>query len=848
MFQPVNSAIDRYGRLFVLDYHDNTVKLFDTDLETILSSFGGTGSEVGKFNFNAKSYTFPDIILIGGAENSDVADEVVEEVAAENTERAFAFSLPNTDIKLDTLQITDGVDTLTYSNGILKGTDANSGNGTVDTAGVVSITLGEAPTAVIDILASYTHQEADIAVSDSVEGVLSAATRIDSGSIDFVAGTLTLTLDAAPTSLVLTAAYTHTTEVVDEDLDIGANGILTVFADKTLANDNIVASSFVASVNISVDVASEDTLVAGNSVKTDFGSEVTLTNTPVEAGTVAANIDVVVPVAGEDTTVDTENGNLGPYTGTLVNAPILGTVSIVATGKETFTDSVTPGTLVGDNGGTGTVDASGNFSITLFADPTEAVDITADYNYVDTCAITDDGAGNLQADSYLTSGLINYETGAITTLVFTNAPISENLLFSYNYIDVCSFVDDGANGFTEDTTTYIDSGSIAYSTGVIAITFNKPPVNTEAMVVSYSHTTDVTDEEVVVPCDGEAVLFEDIALANDNLVADSFSAAMTVQFYNEEEDVEVATIVGDVGPYAIQLDNTTVVLGSVEIVVGTHETFTDSEVGGTLNGDNYSVGTVDPITGAVTVEFNIAPTSDILATYTYYEEDNLIISDTFNHRIQIVDRSGNSLAVMGEWGTGDEALSEPCGMQLNQAGTELHVVDRGNNRVSVWKLSDNTHVANYGSVGHSEASGLCSPNDIVLGHATNDVMFVTDTGNNRVVSFELGDSWTESDPYVKKTLDDYVKYTVDPSTKLIGITTNTFPVLGIEFDGTSFFLTDLYRSTVAKFNTSWVEQTLAADFGVTAGKVKYPRGLFISGTNLYVADTGSEEIEVISLA
>lgn len=753
MFQPVNSAIDRYGRLFVLDYHDNTVKLFDTDLKTMLSSFGGTGSEVGKFNFNAKSYTFPDIILIGGAENSDVSEEVVQEIDAENTERSFAFSLPNTDIKLDTLQITDGVDTLTYSNGILKGTDANSGNGTVNTAGVVSITLGEAPTAVIDILASYTHQEADIAVSDSAEGVLSAATRIDSGSIDFVAGTLDLTLDAAPTSLVLTAAYTHTTEVVDED-----------------------------------------TLVAGDGTKVDFGSEVTLANTPIIVSSVVANIDVVVSVAGEDTTVDTENGNLGPYTGTLVNAPILGTVSIVATDKETFTDSVTPGTLVGDAGGTGTVDSSGNFSITLFADPTEAVDITAGYNYVDTCAITDDGAGNLQADSYLTSGLINYETGAITTLVFANAPVAGNLVFSYNY------------------------------------------------------TAAVTDEEVVVPCDGEAVLFEDIALANDNLVADSFSAAMTVQFYNEEEDVEVATIVGDVGPYAIQLDNTTVVLGSVEIVVGTHETFTDSEVGGTLNGDNYSVGTVDPITGAVTVEFNIAPTSDILATYTYYEEDNLIISDTFNHRIQIVDRSGNSVAVMGEWGTGDEALSEPCGMQLNQAGTELHVVDRGNNRVSVWKLSDNTHVANYGSVGHSEDSGLCSPNDIVLGHATNDVMFVTDTGNNRVVSFELGDSWAESDPYVKKTLDDYVKYTVDPSTKLIGITTNTFPVLGIEFDGTSFFLTDLYRSTVAKFNTSWVEQTLAADFGVTAGKVKYPRGLFISGTNLYVADTGSEEIEVISLA
>lgn len=753
MFQPVNSAIDRYGRLFVLDYHDNTVKLFDTDLKTMLSSFGGTGSEVGKFNFNAKSYTFPDIILIGGAENSDVSEEVVQEIDAENTERSFAFSLPNTDIKLDTLQITDGVDTLTYSNGILKGTDANSGNGTVNTAGVVSITLGEAPTAVIDILASYTHQEADIAVSDSVEGVLSAATRIDSGSIDFVAGTLDLTLNAAPTSLVLTAAYTHTTEVVDED-----------------------------------------TLVAGDGTKVDFGSEVTLANTPIIVSSVVANIDVVVSVAGEDTTVDTENGNLGPYTGTLVNAPILGTVSIVATDKETFTDSVTPGTLVGDAGGTGTVDSSGNFSITLFADPTEAVDITAGYNYVDTCAITDDGAGNLQADSYLTSGLINYETGAITTLVFANAPVAGNLVFSYNY------------------------------------------------------TAAVTDEEVVVPCDGEAVLFEDIALANDNLVADSFSAAMTVQFYNEEEDVEVATIVGDVGPYAIQLDNTTVVLGSVEIVVGTHETFTDSEVGGTLNGDNYSVGTVDPITGAVTVEFNIAPTSDILATYTYYEEDNLIISDTFNHRIQIVDRSGNSVAVMGEWGTGDEALSEPCGMQLNQAGTELHVVDRGNNRVSVWKLSDNTHVANYGSVGHSEDSGLCSPNDIVLGHATNDVMFVTDTGNNRVVSFELGDSWAESDPYVKKTLDDYVKYTVDPSTKLIGITTNTFPVLGIEFDGTSFFLTDLYRSTVAKFNTSWVEQTLAADFGVTAGKVKYPRGLFISGTNLYVADTGSEEIEVISLA
>ena len=123
---------------------------------------------------------------------------------------------------------------------------------------------------------------------------------------------------------------------------------------------------------------------------------------------------------------------------------------------------------------------------------------------------------------------------------------------------------------------------------------------------------------------------------------------------------------------------------------------------------------------------------------------------------------------------------------------------------------------------------------------------IADTGNNRIVKFN---NRVEDTTYVVKQLDPYVKHMYNASGRL-QLTTNTFPAMAIETDGTNFYISDLYTSNIVKFNSSWVEaSTPVAVYGSEVGNVKFPKGMLvlIDEEKMYVADTMSGEIEEFTL-
>lgn len=183
--------------------------------------------------------------------------------------------------------------------------------------------------------------------------------------------------------------------------------------------------------------------------------------------------------------------------------------------------------------------------------------------------------------------------------------------------------------------------------------------------------------------------------------------------------------------------------------------------------------------------------------------EKLFVSDPFNHVVKVYNANTLELVTtLGGFGSDDNQFNQPGGMALDTHGY-IHIVDTGNHRISVWiEETDGMfrHYRNYGYLDHGEDSGLYYPIDIV--HYQNNIMYVTDAGHNRIVSFDDGD---ESDPYVVKKLDEYVGHKYNDVGEL-SLTTRTFPVLSVETDGDSFFLTDLYTSNVVKFDASWVEE------------------------------------------
>jgi len=223
--------------------------------------------------------------------------------------------------------------------------------------------------------------------------------------------------------------------------------------------------------------------------------------------------------------------------------------------------------------------------------------------------------------------------------------------------------------------------------------------------------------------------------------------------------------------------------------------------------------------------------------------DKLFVSDTFNHVVKVFNTNTKELiATLGSFGSGDAQFNQPCGLALSADGTELHVVDMMNHRISVWNASTFAHIDNYGRLGHGLNNGLYFPIDIIC--TSGKTMLVVDTGNNRIVKFN---NRVEDTTYVVKQLDPYVKHMYNASGRL-QLTTNTFPAMAIEAAGTDFYLSDLYTSNIVKFNNTWTTSNVIASYGKEAGKVKFPKGMFHKGGKLYVADTMSGEIEVITLS
>ena len=361
---------------------------------------------------------------------------------------------------------------------------------------------------------------------------------------------------------------------------------------------------------------------------------------------------------------------------------------------------------------------------------------------------------------------------------FTFALVNNTMIYSTisitDGVEVFEFANDLFVGDKGGT------GTLNQITGQISLTFNTAPV--ADILSTYKHYGNATEKDFT------------FALVNNNVKYSTISIT---------DGVEVFEIAND-------------------LVVG----------------DKGGTGTLNPITGQVSLTFNTAPVADILSTYNHYGNAKVFVSDTFNHRVLVLSLNGVWLNTIGGFGTANGKLNQPCGLAFNADGSEIHVVEKGNNRVSVFNSSTMVFKQTYGSKGHGATSGLFNPTDI-FNSTTN--MFVTDTDNNRVVKFVLdGSTWKEATSgYVAKS------FTTGNTSKTIG-------VLGVvaNVSRSGFHLTDTYTSIIVNYNDSWVAQTDTATKGKTGeDKVMYPKGMFLDGSaTLVVADTGNFKVVEIDLS
>ncbi|MHA2403074.1 MAG: 6-bladed beta-propeller, partial [Candidatus Kariarchaeaceae archaeon] len=77
-------------------------------------------------------------------------------------------------------------------------------------------------------------------------------------------------------------------------------------------------------------------------------------------------------------------------------------------------------------------------------------------------------------------------------------------------------------------------------------------------------------------------------------------------------------------------------------------------------------------------------------------ETHIFVADTYNHRIQIFDRSGNFVTKFGSYGSGDGQFNHTYGIAVND--NHIFVTDGMNNRVQIFDFAGN-FISKFGSYG-----------------------------------------------------------------------------------------------------------------------------------------------------
>ncbi len=215
---------------------------------------------------------------------------------------------------------------------------------------------------------------------------------------------------------------------------------------------------------------------------------------------------------------------------------------------------------------------------------------------------------------------------------------------------------------------------------------------------------------------------------------------------------------------------------------------------------------------------------------------NVYVADTWNHRIEKYDSSGNFLFNWGSQGSGYGSFFTPIGIATNSAG-DLFVADQNNNRVQKFLLANLCpggttlvvtgvcYVTLVGGYGADDGDFLY-PAGAALDSLGN--VYVADTMNNRIQKF-----------------DNSLVFQSKWGTAGNG---EFFSPAAIDADSSGdIYVADANNYRVQKFTSSGAYITQWGGFGSSDGQFRSFFGLAVDGAgNVYVADTMNARIQKFS--
>jgi DNA-binding beta-propeller fold protein YncE len=215
-------------------------------------------------------------------------------------------------------------------------------------------------------------------------------------------------------------------------------------------------------------------------------------------------------------------------------------------------------------------------------------------------------------------------------------------------------------------------------------------------------------------------------------------------------------------------------------------------------------------------------------------------SDFNNSRVNIF--SGGNVTSVGSRGTNDDQFNGPMGLANDD--THVYVADSGNNRITIWNLSNGEVVDVFTGDGNTTFN---APMALAI-NQNNSVLYVTEAGSGRVLAFNLTAA-PNANITTNSTTPSIVNFTYaarfgdrdaePPASRLLAPS-------GLAVADDQLFVCDFSNHRVVVFNTSRAYVTAWGGEGVNSSQFKFPLGLAVYADHVYVADNFNNRVQIFT--
>lgn len=223
-------------------------------------------------------------------------------------------------------------------------------------------------------------------------------------------------------------------------------------------------------------------------------------------------------------------------------------------------------------------------------------------------------------------------------------------------------------------------------------------------------------------------------------------------------------------------------------------------------------------------------------------EGNILVTDDFNHRIQIYDPQFNLINSLGGKGKEPEQFQYPKGIAIDNEGN-IYVADSWNHRIQKFNSQGN-HLQSFGSIGDGKGE-LNEPYDIHIDPSGN--LVVVERYNHRIQFFN---SNGESLGWVGQrgtALEEKLAENYETPLHMLAPPLFEFPTSIATDSCGNYFITDSGNHRIRKFNANWQELLTFGEMGNQVRQFQYPLCISIAPNDLlYIADLNNNRIQVFT--